>query len=199
MQIQKDGRLKFGSGKEAKIPDGIDAKKVTFLQVYFNDIFCPVLMFISSWLGYQMKLKIMTLCWWNFLIVLFHQQVRNVTYLCSELKLGQINYMSLGIGLHKFESMKVYWHNISPQSLILVCPFGSSSHMTQPFITPNSLGTLVWPSFCCFESLRSLGTLGMTILNTRWCVTSTIIQVPLLLAAHSPSISIIGDLWPFKS
>lgn len=48
MQIQKDGRLKFGSGKEAKIPDGIDAKKVTFLQVYFNDIFCPVLMFISS-------------------------------------------------------------------------------------------------------------------------------------------------------
>ncbi|XP_065904281.1 hercynine oxygenase-like isoform X2 [Dysidea avara] len=33
MQIQKDGRLKFGSGKEAKIPDTIDAKKVTFIQL----------------------------------------------------------------------------------------------------------------------------------------------------------------------
>jgi len=40
MQIHKDGSLKFGAGKEAKIPDGVDAKKVTFLQVCVKKALC---------------------------------------------------------------------------------------------------------------------------------------------------------------
>ena len=58
MQIQKDGRLKFGSGKEAKIPDGVDANKVTFIQVNINDMFCHVLMFIYfqlTWLPNEIE------------------------------------------------------------------------------------------------------------------------------------------------
>lgn len=33
MQIQNESVVKFGNGKEAKIPDGIKAKNVNFVQV----------------------------------------------------------------------------------------------------------------------------------------------------------------------
>lgn len=33
MQVQNDGVVKFGAGKEAKLPDGVNAKNVNFVQV----------------------------------------------------------------------------------------------------------------------------------------------------------------------
>jgi len=42
MQIQNEGVVKFGNGKEAKIPDGIKAKNVNFVQVGCHNVFYTV-------------------------------------------------------------------------------------------------------------------------------------------------------------
>ena len=39
MQIQNEGDVKFGVGKEAKLPEGVRAKNVSFVQVGSCDTF----------------------------------------------------------------------------------------------------------------------------------------------------------------
>ena len=58
MQIQNDGVVKFNGGKEARIPDGVEAKNVNFVQVgcpNHCDVLTMLLILQLTWLPNEVE------------------------------------------------------------------------------------------------------------------------------------------------